>query len=113
MIPVTSPAVAPVRKLMRVAAGRTGVGGRSGKVAVGAIVGGAIVGVAWGGCSACIVAATTVATSLGEGDGMAEFDPLQAAMAAKIARKGINAFQGTWRLWDGFIELSFDKSISH
>jgi hypothetical protein len=57
------------------------------------MVGGARVGVAWGGFSACMVAATTVATSFGEGEGIAEFDPAQAAMAANIARRAISSFQ--------------------
>jgi hypothetical protein len=40
-----------------------------------------------------MVAATTVATSFGEGEGTVEFDPAQAVMAANIARRAISSFQ--------------------
>ena len=98
---------------MRVAAGRIGVGGRSGAVGeaaggVGGAVGGIAVGVACA-CIACMVAATTVATSLGEVVGIAEFEPVHAAMATKIASKAMNGFQ---RLIDDFMtNLLVEKYI--
>ena len=96
MVPVTTPEVASARKLMRVAAGRTGVGNWSEMVGeatgVGEAVGGGAVGVAWAWIAA-MVAATTVATSLGEAVGIAEFDPVHATMATKVASKARNGFQ--------------------
>jgi len=98
---------------MRVAAGRTGVGGRSGAVGeaaggVGDAVGDVAVGVACA-CIASKVEATTVATAFGAGDGIAEFEPVHATMATKIASKAMNGFQ---RLIDDFItNLLVEKYI--
>jgi len=85
----------------RVAAGKTGAGGRGERVGEGITVGGIIVGVACA-CIASIVAATTVSTSLSAGDGTAEFKVLQAATATNIAINAMNGFRRIQDLSSGF-----------
>ena len=114
MVPVTAPVVASARKLMRVAAGRVTVGARNERVGEGATVkvgSIAVVGVACD-CIASIVAATTVATSLGEGEGMAEFELVHAAIATNSVSNAMNGFQRMRTLSSGFIKnLLIEKYI--